>query len=780
MRNGFPAVFGRLRSGLLVSAAVMMSAAGADTTGDADGATQLALNSRDGFGVEQVTVTARFRKENQQDVPIALTALSGTQIDNLGTTQVSQLQFLVPNLVVVTPNPRQTAFSIRGIGNNPAADGLSASVGLYLDGVYLDRPGMAAFDLLDISQIEVLRGPQGTLFGRNTTGGAVSIQSLQPSFDFAAKASVSVGDYGLQQYQGTVSGPLSDHWAFRLSGYTTYRGGYLHDVYTGGANDSLDRQGLRAQLLYKPSDDLSWRLIFELGHQDDTTGSAVLYNLGPSTSANARFVPYTIWAANLGITPVFDPTSLKGDQNLPQRLVERQYAGTSILDWTLNGYTLTSVTGYRHWSFRPHNDFDWTYADVIRNNGAEDFVQQFSQEVRLASPTDGDFDYVLGLYYFSRWLDNHSFTLYGSQYAAGLGAAGNPALNNGETHSYGGISTFNYAAFAQGTWHISPQWDLTIGGRETYELTRGRVQRLPFVGGSGTPPVTVAPFSGDIAVAKATPSGLFTLSYKPQEGLLVYGTVSYGAKAGGFNSPTVPQSNTGAFLPMSSLTVKPEKAVNFEVGTKTSWFDGRLTANLDLYWVDIYGYQSNSVLPVASGGLQSVITNVGAVRSRGVEGEVVAHPFDGLILNGSFGFTDAFYRKFTNAPAIQGSTATTQDLRGRPVVQAPRWTLNAGGTYTQPLTDDLAAYAGVDVAYKSKFYGYVDDSDYSLIDAYTVVNLRTGVTFGDGRYDVSAWVRNASDARYFNMVTPAATGSGGYFAFPAEPRTAGVTLKANF
>lgn len=731
-------------------------------------------------GGETITVTARLRTEKQQDVPIALTALSGSQLDNLGTTQINQLQFLAPNLVVVTPNPRQTAFSIRGIGNNPAADGLSASVGLYLDGVYLDRPGMVAFDLLDISQIEVLRGPQGTLFGKNTTGGAVSIQSQQPSFDFAAKGSASLGDYGLQQYQGTVSGPLSDHWAYRVSGYVTYRGGYLRNVYTGGAGDSLDRQGLRAQLLYKPSDDFSWRLIFEAGHQDDATGSGILYSKGPSTSANPKFVPYATWAANLGITPVFNPTGLESDQNLQQRLVERQYAGTAIGDWRLGNYTVTSVTGYRHWSFRPHNDFDWTYADVIRNNGADDFVQQFSQEVRLASPTSGDFDYVVGLYYFSRWLNNHAFTAYGSQYATGLGALGKAALNNGQTNTYGAISTFNYAGFAQGTWHIDPNWDLTIGGRETYELSKGRVQRTAFTGGSGTAPVSVAPFSGDIAVSSTTPSGLLTLAYKPQEGFLIYGTASYGAKAGGFNSPSVPQSTTGVFLPMSTLVVKPEKAVNFELGTKTSWFDDRLSANLDLYWVDIYGYQANTVVAAASGGLQSLITNIGAVRSRGVEGEVVARPFDGLRLNGAFGFTDAFYHKFTNAPAIQGSTTTTQDLTGRPVVQAPRWTFNLGGTYTYPLTDDVDGYLGADVAYKSSYFGYADDSNYSLVKGYAIVNLRIGTSLNDGRYDISVWVHNASDARYFNMVTPAATGSGGYFAFPAEPRTTGVTLKANF
>jgi iron complex outermembrane receptor protein len=287
-------------------------------------------------------------------------------------------------------------------------------------------------------------------------------------------------------------------------------------------------------------------------------------------------------------------------------------------------------------------------------------------------------------------------------------------------------------------------------------------------------------FSGDVAVGKATPSALITISYKPSEAVLLYGTASYGAKAGGINSPSVPQSSTGAFLPMSTLRVQPEKAVNFEIGAKSVLLENRLTLNLDAYWVDIYGYQANTTVPSASGGVQSLITNVGSVRSRGVEGELVAQPFEGLRLNANVGFTDAFYHSFTNAPAVQGSIATTQNLSGRPVVQAPRWTVNGGATYAAHLASDVDGYLGVDVGNKSKYYGYADDSAYSLVNGYTVVNARVGATFGDGRYDIQAWVRNASDARYFYMVLPAVTGSGGYLGIPAEPRTTGVTLKAAF
>ena len=733
------------------------------------------LPNTDG-GLETVTVTARRRAENVQDVPLAVTAVSGTDLDNNGTSQIQQLQFQAPGLVVDTPNPRQTSFAIRGLGNNPAADGLSASVGLYIDGVYLDRPGMANFDLLDLDHVEVLRGPQGTLFGKNTTAGAISVSTQAPEFTFGAKGVVSVGDFGLNSYQASVTGPITDTLAFRVTGYDTNRSGYVQDLTTGQDLLSLHRQGLRAQLLWKPDADFSWRLIGEIGHENDSSSAAILYNLGPATSANARFVPYATWAANVGVPLLTNPNALRSTENGFQQQVERQYSTTSLIDWNVGDATISSVTGWRRWSFVPHNDFDWSSADVIRRNGAADYVQQFSQELRVASPSGGDFDYVAGLYYFWRGLKSDSETDYGSQYAQGLGALGTPALNNGTTLTYASLSNNSYAAFAQGTWHIDPQWDLTVGARETYELAKGTITRFPFVGGSGTAPATVQPYNGSISNGNATPSALATLSFKPTDDILTYATVSYGAKAGGFN-PTVPQTTTGVILPTSTLKVRPEKALDYEIGVKDVLFDDHLIVNLDAYWTNVFGYQANTVQPNATGALQSVLTNVGSVRSRGVEGEITALPFEGLKLNASAAYDDATYRNFAAAPAVQGSVATTQNLSGRPVVQSPKWTLNLGATYTQALAEDLGAYIGGDLGFKSATFGYIDDSPYSRLGGYGVVNLRTGLTYQN--IDLSIWVRNAGDAHYYYQVITAATGSGGYTAIPAEPRTAGITLKAS-
>ncbi len=728
-------------------------------------------------GLETVVVTARKRAENVQDVPVAMTAIDGAELDRNGTSQIQQLQFQAPDLVVDTPNARQTSFAIRGLGNNPAADGLSTSVGLYIDGVYLDRPGMANFDLIDLDHVEVLRGPQGTLFGKNTTAGAVSFTTQAPDFNYAAKGEISLGAFGLQQYQASVTGPITDTLAFRLTGYDTNRDGFLRDVYTGQDLLSLHRQGVRGQLLWKPTDALSLRLIGEYGHENDSGGSAVLYSKGPATSPNPRFVSYDTWAANLGLMPIFNPAALQSDQNGFQKQVDRQYSLTSLIDWNTGDFTVSSVTGWRHWNFLPNNDFDWTSADVIRNLGVSDYVQQFSQELRVASPAGGTFDYVVGAYYFWRELLGDSITTYGSQYSTGLGAIGVPALNNGTTHTYGTVSNNSYALFAQGTWHFDPRWDLTTGARETYELGNGTIMRTPFTGGTGAPPVTVAPYSGAISNVNWSPSALATLDYKPSADILIYGTVSYGEKAGGFN-PTVPETTTGVVLPISMLKVQPEKALDYELGVKSELLDRRLIVNLDAYWMDVYGYQANAIVSNSTGALQSAITNVGAVRSRGFEGELTALPFDNLKLNATISYNDAIYQSFVNAPSVQGAVTATQDLSGRPVVQAPKWSVNLGATYVQPLSPDIDGYIGGDFSFMSSYFGYIDDSPYSRIGGHGVGNLKVGATVKN--FDLSAWVRNVGDAHYYYTILPAATGSGGYFGIPAEPRTVGVTLKASF
>lgn len=773
----------RYRRALLAALSATTALAGPRISWAAQSAViaDVAVGAISASGVEDVVVTARKRSEKAQDVPIAITALAGAKLAQQGISQIQQLQFEAPSLNVATPNPRQTNIAIRGIGNNPAADGLSASVGLYIDGVYLDRPGMANFDLLDVDRVEVLRGPQGTLFGKNTTAGALSVSTKAPTFTPEAEGEVSVGDYNLRRFQATASGPINDQVAVRLAAYSDDRDGYLRNINIGGSELGLHRWGVRSQVLYKPTSDFSLRLIGEFAEEADSQGAFVLYNKGPASSASPKFVPFNTWSSALGVNPVYDPYGLVSDQGFHQRLIERQGAVTADAEWSApGGFSVSSITAYRHWTFVPHNDFSWGPSSALLAQGVNDADSQFSQELRVASPTGGAFDYVAGAYFFWRGLKADSITTYGPNYSVGLGSLGNPSLNNGTSVVTADPDTKSYAAFAQGVWHIDPRLSATLGLRETYEVQSESVTRLPFSGGTGTPPTSVGPYQGQISLANATPSALISLSYKPTREVLAYALVSYGAKAGGFNSPSVPQTTTGAILPIGTLAVKPETAVDVEAGVKATLLDHRLILDGDLYWTELSDYQANTVVTGATGTFQSLITNVGKVRSRGFELEATAVPVDGLNLNGSVGYNDAVYLSFPLAPSVQGATSPTQSLSGRPVVEAPRWTVSLGGDYSRELARGYTGFVGGGYAYKSGYYGYVDDSAGAWLPAYAVVNARIGLRTPGDHYELSLWVNNAFDARSFSMVIPASTGSGGYFALPAEPRFFGATLKASF
>src|SRR5690606_17302801 len=235
-----------------------------------------------GEALETVTVTAaRRREENVQDVPTPITTLSGSTLEQQKIYKVQDLQQVLPSVNVAYIHARQSSVAVRGIGNNPASDGLEGSAGVYLDNVYLGRPGMAVFDLLDIEQLELLRGPQGTLFGKNTTAGVLNISTRAPTFTPERTVEVSGGQEGYFQGRGTVSGPLTDELAGRVSAYRTRSDGYITNIHDDNKLNGGERQGIRGQLLYKPNEDFSLRWINEYNEEDSSYGSMVVYGAAP-------------------------------------------------------------------------------------------------------------------------------------------------------------------------------------------------------------------------------------------------------------------------------------------------------------------------------------------------------------------------------------------------------------------------------------------------------------------------------------------------------------------
>ncbi|WP_414154612.1 TonB-dependent receptor [Pseudomonas sp. BNK-43-a] len=727
-----------------------------------------------------VTVNARRREETSQSVPTPISVLGSETLETQRIYRVQDLQQLVPSTNVAYVHARQSSISIRGLGNNPASDGLEGSVGVYLDNVYLGRPGMAVFDLLDVEQLEVLRGPQGTLFGKNTTAGVLNITTRKPTFQREGSVQSSLGEDGYWQTQGSFSGPITDTLAGRISAYRTEDDGYVKNLYNGDDLNGGKRQGFRTQLLFKPSDTFNLRWIGEYNEEDSNNGILSLYSTGPTINGVNR---YESLASQAGATLV---SGKKRKVNFDaDQMVKVFQGGTSVeANWTLpNDFTLTSITAYRWWDFTPRND-DGLNVPAAYNAGVSVRDKQYSQELRLASPTGGFFDYVLGAYYFKQDLDNKSFTYYGPQ-ADIWNATPAGALANVTSLGNGHIDTDSYALFAQGTWHLTERLDFTAGVRGTYEEKNAWVTRDdPFGGAAVTGAAATARQgrvgaydSGDLSQYSFAPSGLLSLSYRFNDEVLGYASLSHGEKSGGVNLTVGAAPRLGT----DSLQVGTERINNAELGVKSTLLDNRLQLNANLFWAQVHGYQANVYDQV---NRVQYLANAGSVRSRGFEFEATAVPLRGLTLNFNGSWNDVRYTEYKDAPCPPEvslvNAAATCDLSGHQVVGASKYIANLNAQYKWQLAERIEPYVTASYAFRSRAVGTIDDSDYGQIPSYAIVNLSTGVRLdqGDGVLDLSLWVKNAGDKTYFTSLWNSA--NGGYAGVLGTPRTVGATARYDF
>ncbi|HEJ5665002.1 TPA: TonB-dependent receptor [Pseudomonas aeruginosa] len=768
---------------LLLALGGALPASAADAPAPAEEAPPLASSVPDkaDTALGKVTVTARRREEDSQKVPTPITVLGGETLEAQRISRVQDLQQVLPSVNVAYIHARQSSVAVRGIGNNPASDGLEGSAGIYLDNVYLGRPGMAVFDLLDIEQLELLRGPQGTLFGKNTTAGVLNISTRAPTFTAERTVEVSGGQDGYFQGRGTVSGPLGETLAGRLSAYRTRDDGYIKNIHDDNYLNGGERQGARGQLLFEPNEDFSLRWIADYNEEDSSNGSMVVYG------GAERF-----WqrAALVGASPLRDPQRRKVNINGRQHVSVHQGGSSLEANWNLaGGYRLTSISAYRYWHFTPAND-EQLNVSAINDTGVEVHDRQFSQEIRLASPTGGAFDYVVGAYAFRQNLGNKTFTSYGPLADLYLLGANLGALNDTYSKANGKIETDSFALFAQGTWHLTERLDFTAGLRGTYEEKNAKVERFAPLGGAAVGGVGAAVRngqlgaydSGDLSQYNFAPSALLSLSYQFSDDLLGYASLSHGEKSGGVNLAVGSAPSAGA----DSLLVGPERANDAELGLKSTLFDRRLLLNANLFWTGIHGYQATTLYQApGSTQLVQVLANAGSVRSRGLEFEATALPLRGLTLNFNGSYNDVTYLSFKDAPcpaevSTRPGAPSSCDLTGQRVVGASKWIANLNGEYQWRLDDRFQPYVSASYAYRSAAEGTLDNSDLSKIDGYALVKLAAGLRsdLGDGQLDTSVWLKNAFDKDYY--LSAFASINGSYTASVGQPRTLGVSLRYDF
>ena len=764
-----------------------------------------------------IIITARRREERSQEVPLAIATLDGRSINDTGAFSVQKIQQLAPTLQVYSSNPRNTAVNIRGIGVpfGLTNDGFEQGVGIYVDDVYFSRPASAVFDFLDVEQVEVLRGPQGTLYGKNTTAGAINIRTNQPTFGFEGSAEVSLGSYEFKQAKVAVSGPLSDTVAARVAASFTDRRGTIFNVTSGNWIHEQDNLGIRAQLLWRPVDDLDVTLAGDYSKQDPECCGSVFVRYGPTQRAAAR--QYPALAAALGYAPAsLDPferlTDLDSDLNAGNTI-----GGASLRAvWDIApGHTLTTVTAWRFWDWQPENDRDFTGLSIVALSQNPSQQDQYTQEFRYNYSSDR-IDAVLGAFAFKQRIDTQGTEAQGanaSRWNLTGANAGNPAILDGLTAlNTQWLKATSLALYGQLEWKITDQLSLQPGLRLNYDKKEGHYERLVF-DGQGNP----IPATGGTAIQQAQ-RGIYapqlieptfedwnfsydlTASYQLMDDVMFYGTYAKTFKTGGINQNGVPADAAGNPI-LAAGQIRPESVDHFEVGAKTQFWDRRVTFNLAAFRTTIDDYQAN-VSNGQFGVLRGYLANADRVRTQGIEADFSVRPSERFSAYVNGAYTDAESVAFVDAPCppelaggtvagagqtpgaagVPGSLSPANcDISGQRLPGLSKWSFSYGAEGNVPATlfgREGEVYLGFDGNYRSRFSSNPSPSAYTWIDGYALSNLRLGFR-ADG-FNIYGWVRNAFDVDYFDQLMVGPGNTGLIAGLPGDPRTWGGTIRYEF
>jgi len=745
--------------------------------------------------VEEFTVTATKRAQNIQDVPISITALGSETIVEAGITQFTQLQQFVPNLQIrPVTDTRSTSIRIRGIGSVGNNAGIDPSVGVFIDGVYQGRAGMSVGDLLDIERVEVLRGPQGTLFGKNTAAGAINVLTKRPSYEYETFLESKIGNYDDMQFRGSVNAPIiDDRLAVRLSGYKVKRDGFDLNRVDNQRVNNADQYGVRGKIAWDVSDVLSFELIGDYSEQNTRSFVADILDYKPN-GPSLTDIPFGAFSATTGVPlPNADPFDrIVGASVSPRNIVKN--GGVSLdTDFTLGEYDLRWLNAWRTYSTDSRFDGDFSQFDgVIAFQDVD--LDQYSSELTVVSPQWNRFEYQAGLFLFymdMSTLDRNGWEQGMVDAAAQVG--GLPALifttptNNINDNQH---DTLSAAAYGEGTVTLIDDLEFTGGLRVTYE-------RKTRVGQSTTvpPPIQVAPpilcpqLPLDETRSVTNVQGRAILRYRPVDDVMVYASFANGFKSGGFNQLCVANNQT---------EFQDEQSLSYEAGARTQWLDRQLTANLTAYFTDYDDFQAQLF-----DGAAINVRNAGRLFSYGFESDLFYRPdwHEHWSIGLQVGLNIAEYDEFKGAdntvpnqvalakalnpvvPALiicGNALDCSQDLSGRVLDNAPRWTVTATSTYERPIPGRPALwFVRGDYTYTAKQYLSQDLDPNLLQPGYHLLNLHAGLRAEDELWELVFWVTNTTNANYLvtGFDVPIISG---YATVAAPPRQYGGTVRIRF
>lgn len=781
--------------------------------------------------LEEIIVTATKREKSLQDVPIAVSAVSGAALERSAIRDIRDLQAMVPSMnVTQSAASYQTVLLIRGIGTSGFNPGLEPSVGVYVDGVYRSRTGSAIGDFLSLERAEVLRGPQSTLFGKNTSAGVLSLATTKPSFEYGGKLEATFGNFNQKIFKGTVTGPLiDDKLAVRLSGSTNNRDGFITNVFDGSKLNDRNRFAMRAQLLYTPTEEFSLRLIGDHSEINERCCGAPYIINGPTMGAIAAL------GGRVPLATDHKNREISFDGLMESTMKDQGISGE--INYDFENMTLTSVTAYRDYESSMNIDADFTDRSIIRNNGEFTDLTFFSQEFRLASTGDNKLDWLVGGFYSKQTLNATDKVRYGSDTAGYWGAlygadALIPGMGNIDAIHFiinnlfgvptgpffpdgGGMveerfmtKSKSFAAFGQFDYHVSEDLTVTLGARYTKEDkdaagefdindVYSAIDFRVFETLIGVPSGTLAAFdlnqifsprlAFDRSRSEDKLTGNITVTYDVNDDINTYATVSRGYKAGGFDTSRAASTQLydTAFslfkVPIADPTgndyaFEPEIMTNFEVGAKMTVLDGRGRINIAAFRQKVTDFQANTFT-----GLGFELRNAGDIVIKGIEFDSEFAVTDNLnvIFNGAY--ADVKYDTYTAGPCVIEDPATTCDLTGKTKDDAPKLTLTGMFNYNQPISDTVTAFLQGEVYYRSSRYVAADLDPNSFQKATTMLGASAGFIVGDEQqWRVTFWGKNLTDVEYMPIMFDSVAQSGSRNAYIGDPRTYGMTIGLTF
>jgi iron complex outermembrane receptor protein len=769
------------------------------------------------FALEEVVVTANRREESLQEVPMSVSAFTGEFFKSSGVTNLAGLEQYTPSLKI-TPgtDSNSTSIRIRGIGSVGTNVGIDPSVGVFIDGVYQGRAGMSIGDLMDIQRVEVLRGPQGTLYGKNTAAGAISVITLTPAMEYEGELELTYNSDEQAEVRGMANVPWgSSGHATRFTGYYVNGDHLYENDFNGQDLNDANKWGLKARTLFDTGASMEgdgigdFLVTVDYTREDtDCCALAVIDYEGFSTigapATNTPSREFSDMLVEMGLPPMRysafedtegfappDPDPFGDDYWIDSPVSNKVEFGGVAVEWNhelANEHSLTFINAWRHYESDSAYDGDFTAYYAVEGSTDIDF-DQYSSELRIASPGGETLDYQAGLYAFYSELDSVGtfFQAPGlTSKLLGFETLFPDGSLNIDDNNY---TTTSFAAFGQLVWNITDDFSATLGLRFTTEEKDRKGSQVSEGNSTGIDTPDIPPVVGpdvfmDNTRSDSDLSPSFNLRYFFTPEWMTYASVSRGFKSGGFNQRRELEGSDGEF--------DEEIATNYEIGWKGATSDRRLQFNGTFYYVKYDDFQSQTF-----DGSTLKVTNAGEMKSYGSELELIFVPLANMVVSSAIGYNKAEYEEFDNAQCtieqqvyqyyidnapgtlFPGASVCTQDLAGRAIDNAPEWTVSSFVQYDMGLSDDLLLIGRLEHSYIDEFYLDQDLDENLKNDAVDLVNLRLTLTNQSDTWEAAVWARNLLDEEYYNFGLDIPV-LGGYAGVAARGTIYGATLRLRY